>query len=230
MIQQDYIIRNIRPFMELDSHVANNSHYEVRSIYFDSPFKKSFFEKTNGIGNRIKLRIRYYPDLQSINGELVYIELKKKMNENVSKNRVLTPFEDAFEIIDNSTPKAKKFYEFASDEDKRNLEEIWYLYNKYHLQPVCVVCYDRQPYMDKFENRFRITFDTNIKVRTFNFDLHFGDGNRFIISPNVCVMEVKFSNFIPSWAVKILQRNNVIQQKMSKFASGLNREVVFSIN
>ena len=108
------------------------------------------------------------------------------------------------------------------------MEEIWYLYNRYHLKPVCVVCYNRQPYMDKLENRFRMTFDTNLKVRNHNFDLHFGNGNKYIVPPNICVMEIKFNSFIPKWAVNVLQRNNIIQQKMSKFASGLERGLLFS--
>ena len=84
--------------MELDPYVSNNHHYEVRSIYFDSPFKKAFFDKTNGIKTRVKLRIRYYPDFQNGEKELVFIELKKKNNENVSKSRILVPFKDAFKI------------------------------------------------------------------------------------------------------------------------------------
>ncbi|TFF90916.1 MAG: polyphosphate polymerase domain-containing protein [Promethearchaeota archaeon] len=229
MIQKDKIMRHIQPFMQLDSHVKNNHHYEVRSVYFDSPFKRSFLEKRDGIKTRIKLRIRYYPDAQTSDDELVFIELKKKINENVSKTRVLAPFKDAFKIIDNSTPEAKNFYEKASKEDKSNLEEVWYLYNRYHLEPVCVVCYYREPYMDKLENRFRITFDTEIMVRDHHFDLHDGTGDKYVVPLNICVMEVKFSSFIPNWAIKILQRNNVIQQKTSKFASGLARINAFSL-
>ena len=229
MITRDILIRQIQPFMELDSHVTNNRHYEIRSVYFDSPFKKSFLDKVNGIKIRIKLRIRYYPDFQNGEKELVFIELKKKINENVSKNRVLAPFEDAFKIIDNHTPEAKSFYKNGSKEDQSNLEEIWYLYNRYHLQPICVVCYKRQPYMDKIQNRFRITFDTNLKVRNYNFDLHYGNGNRYIVPPNISIMEVKFNSFIPNWAINLLQRNNILQQKMSKFASGLERDLIFSI-
>ncbi|MFX0071063.1 MAG: VTC domain-containing protein [Candidatus Hermodarchaeota archaeon] len=229
MIQKDQIISHIKPFMQLDSHVQNNHHYEVRSVYFDSPFRKSFLDKRDGIKTRIKLRIRYYPDNQSSQKELVFIELKKKINENVSKTRILAPFEEAFKIIDNSSLEAKNFYKNASKEDKSNLEEVWYLYNRYHLEPVCVVCYKRQPFMDKMENRFRVTFDTDIKVRNYNFNLHNGDGNAYVVPANVCVMEVKFNSFIPRWAIKILQINDVIQQKTSKFASGLAHTTSFSI-
>lgn len=216
--------------MELDPHVVNNHHYEVRSLYFDSPFKKSFFEKTNGIKTRVKLRIRYYPDFQNGDEELVFIELKKKNNENVSKNRILVPFGDAINILENKTPEAKNFYKNATPEDKANLNEIWYLYKRYYLQPVCLVCYDRQPYVAKIKNRFRITFDTNVRVRNYNFNLHIGsEGCKYVVSPNIAIMEIKFNSFIPNWAIQILQRNNVIQQKMSKFASGIEHTRSFGL-
>ena len=154
----------------------------------------------------------------------------KKNNENVSKSRILVPFEDAFKIIDNKTPEAKKFYKNALAEDKSNLNDIWYLYNRYNLKPVCVVCYQRQPYMSKIENRFRMTFDTNIRVRNYNFNLHVGgDTSRYVIPPHIAVMELKFNSFIPNWAIKILQRNDVLQEKMSKFASGLSHTRSFGL-
>ncbi len=229
MIKRNTIIRQIRPFMELDPYVNDKQQYEIRSVYFDSPFRRSFFEKKNGINVRIKLRTRYYPDFRNGDEELVFIELKKKINENVSKTRVLAPFKDAFKIIDNSTSEAQEFYNKSLKEDKNSLEEIWYLYKRFHLQPVCVVSYNRQPYMDKFENRFRITFDTDVRVRNYNFDLHDGSGNKYIIPPNICVLEIKFTSFIPKWAIGILHKNGVLQQKMSKFANGLERTRSFSI-
>ena len=126
--ERNNIINHIRPFMELDSHIKEGyNNYEVRSVYFDSPFKKAYFEKISGIKIRVKLRIRYYPDFQMGEKELVFIELKRKINENVSKSRVLVPFKDAFKIIDGNTSQAKEFYDKASKEDKINLEDIWYL-------------------------------------------------------------------------------------------------------
>ena len=85
LAKRDIIIRHSKPFMELDPYVTNNHHYEVRSIYFDSPFRKAFFDKTNGIKTRVKLRIRYYPDFQNGENELVFIELKKKIMKMFQK-------------------------------------------------------------------------------------------------------------------------------------------------
>lgn len=229
--ERDIIINNIKPFMELDPHIKKGyKTYEVRSIYFDSPYKIAYFDKISGIKIRVKLRIRYYPDFQVGKKEFVFIELKRKINENVSKSRVLVPFEDAFDIIDHSNPKAQEYYKNASKADQKKLEDIWYLYRRYNLKPVCLVCYHRQPYISKIDKgRFRITFDTGVKVRNYNFDLHVGGGYRYVVPPQICIMEVKFTSFIPGWAVRIVQRNNVIQEKMSKFASGLEKTKILSI-
>lgn len=220
--ERDNLIQYINPFMELDSHAKNNYDYEVRSLYFDSPFGKSYYEKVDGIKTRVKLRIRYYPDFQNREEELVFIELKRKNNENVSKSRIVAPMEKALQIIDIDTEEAQKFFNDSTNQEKKKLKEIWYLYRRYSLHPVCLVCYKRQPYISKFERTFRLTFDTNIQVRDYNFDLKVGGGSKFILLRNICVLEIKFNNFIPNWAIKIVQKSNCIQEKISKFASGLN--------
>ena len=111
-----------------------------------------------------------------------------------------------------------------------NIIPFWNRNLIFNLKTVCVVCYHRQPYVYKIEKgRFRITFDTGVKVRNYNFDLHYGGGYKYVVPPYICIMEIKFTNFIPSWAVRIVQRNNVIQEKMSKFASGLERSKIVSV-
>jgi len=36
-------------------------------------------------------------------------------------------------------------------------------------------------------------------------------------------MEIKFNKYIPKWAINILQRNNMVREKMSKFVSGVEK-------
>ncbi len=234
VMDRDRIIKQIRPFMELDKHVKTDKYnnpgfYEVRSVYYDNPFRKAFFEKINGIMVRYKLRIRFYPDFEDGDEEIVFIEVKSKYNENVAKSRVIVPFEKAFKIVDETTPEAKEFYKNASYQDKLVLNGIWYLYKRFYIVPVCVVCYKRQPYMAKIEKTFRITFDTDVKIRDYNFDLHVGGGRKYVVPPHICVMEIKFNSFIPNWAIRLIQRNECIQLKISKFVDGLKQIKVYSV-
>lgn len=215
--------------MRLDPHVLNNYNYEVRSLYFDSNFKHSFLEKKNGIAIRNKLRIRYYPNFNEENQQNVFLEIKKKVNDNVAKARIIVPFERALNILDNNHNESKIFFENASAQDKATLKEIWFLYKKYNLKPVCVVSYNRQPYISRVEKTFRLTFDTNLKVRRYNLDLRFGGGSKNIVPPNICIMEVKFNNIIPNWAIKIIQKNDCVQYKISKFATGLEKTKIYAL-
>ena len=215
--------------MRLDPHVMNNYDYEVRSLYFDSNFHHSFLEKKDGIAIRRKLRIRYYPNFMKRDEKFAFIEIKKKINENVAKSRIYVPLESAINILDGNHNEAKLFYSKASAQDKDTLEEIWFLNKKYNLKPACIVSYKRQPFLSKIEKTFRLTFDTNVMVRNYNLDLHFGGGSKFIVPRGICIMEVKFNNIVPNWAIKIIQKNNCLQYKISKFANGLEKTRTFAL-
>ncbi|MBN1801977.1 MAG: VTC domain-containing protein [Candidatus Lokiarchaeota archaeon] len=109
------------------------------------------------------------------------------------------------------------------------MEENWFLIKRLNLKPECCVSYKRQPYVSIMERNFRLTFDTNMVVRNYNLDLHYGGGSKFIVPPGTCIMEVKYNSFIPQWAIKIIQTNDCVQFKMSKFAKGLEKTRSLSI-
>lgn len=229
LLKRDQLLGYIKPFMNLDPHVQNGYDYEIRSLYFDSLFRDSYYEKMDGIKFRRKLRIRYYPGFDNGGEEMVFVEIKRKINENVSKSRIIVPFSDSLEIIKRDNPIARAFYRDAADHDKKTLEEIWYLVRRYNLKPACVVSYRRQPLMGKLEKRFRVTFDTNMKSRKTNFDLHSGGGINFLPKGRV-VMEIKFNNIIPRWAISIIQGNNCRHEKISKFTTGLKKTNVYCLH
>ena len=224
LTKRDKIINEIAPFMELDRNIKNNHSYEVRSLYFDSPFGKSYYRKKDGVNIRVKFRIRYYPDFSNISDEdYAYIELKKRLNECLSKKRIQVPLDIAIKIINNHTQEAKNFYKNLSSQNKKILNEIWFNYNRFHLKPVNIICYKRQAFNCEFISKFRVTFDTNLITRNCNFNLHYGGGSYYIKNPNLCIMEIKFNKFIPKWAINIFQRNSVAYEKMSKFVSGIEK-------
>jgi len=227
--ERDRLLNFIQPFMKLDPHVKNNYDYEVRSLYFDSNFHHSFLEKKDGIAIRRKVRIRYYPNFMKSDEKFVFIEIKKKINENVAKSRVYVPLESSINILDGNHNEAKLFYRKSSAQDKNTLKEIWFLNKRYNLKPACIVTYKRQPFLSKIEKTFRLTFDTNVMVRNYNLDLHFGGGSKFIVPRVICIMEVKFNNIVPNWAIKIIQKNNCLQYKISKFANGLEKTRTFAL-
>ena len=222
-IERDRIKMYLNGFMEMDSHVENGRDYEIRSLYFDSPTRKAYHEKLNGVSYRRKLRIRYYPNKNNPEPSLVFLEIKRKNGENVSKARLQVPFDRAFEIVYGNSSYSEIFYKELSPQDQNTLQEIWYLVRLHKLKPAIVVSYNRQALHGKNEKRFRLTFDSDIRVRKSNFDLRYGHGSKLILPRETVVMEVKFNDQIPNWAVRILQQNNCWQEKISKFASGIEQ-------
>lgn len=228
LAQRDSLIQYLKNFMRLDPHSSNGINYEVRSVYYDSPVRKALQEKINGLNVRKKLRIRYYPngnmsEKRHEKDEMVFLEIKRKFGENVSKSRIIAPMQSWKLIMDENSKVAEHFYKTLSPKDQRTLEEIWFLRRKFHLYPVCVVLYQRQAFFGIKDPHFRITFDSRVQVRSSDFNLHNGTGTHFILPPGTAVMEVKFTNKIPIWATKFLNVNNVQAEKVSKFAQGLQK-------
>ena len=56
---------------------------KINSIYFDCENLKNVWDNINGFGNRVKIRLRWYNDLQN---KEVFLEEKKKINLMTVKN------------------------------------------------------------------------------------------------------------------------------------------------
>ena len=74
------------PFLVPDLNAEQNelkSEYTVRSVYFDTPEFEALSEKTEGLENRLKLRIRGYNDYFS--GCEVFLEIKLNSVSNLQR-------------------------------------------------------------------------------------------------------------------------------------------------
>jgi hypothetical protein len=109
------------------------------------------------------------------------------------------------------------------------LNEIWFLYKKFNLRPACIVSYKRQAFLSKLERTLRVTFDTNVCVRNYDFNLEHGGGSQYIVPRGITIMEIKFNTFVPHWIIKIIQKNDCLQYKISKFATGLEKTKIFGV-
>jgi len=215
------LVQAIFPFIELDKYALPGNVYEVRTVYFDSDFGNAYYEKANGLSCRAKIRIRYYPAFPR--SEHAFIELKRKHGHKNSKTRVKVPITDVFNIIDPTTPEAEKFRTRLSGPDRVILDEIHYLFKRFNLKPVELVYYKRQAYVSKFDKRIRLTFDTNVMIRSSSFDLTVDTGSKYITPPNTVIMEVKFPDRLPSWLLRGLARISCTRMAISKFADGLEK-------
>ena len=124
----------------------------VMSLYFDTLNFKFFRENIEGVGNRIKPRLRWYQGIQEnkpdeINARL---EIKKKIGFVGNKlNFKIGKYKNIYELI-------KSINQFDFQEKISNIVNI-------QVFPILITSYDREYYLSK-DKLFRSTIDTNLKV------------------------------------------------------------------
>ena len=124
----------------------------VMSLYFDTLNFKFFKENIEGIGNRIKPRLRWYHDIQEnkLNKIDVRLEIKKKRGFVGNKlNYKIGKYKNIYELI-------KSINQFDFQEKISNIVNI-------QVFPILITSYDREYYLSK-DKLFRSTIDTNLKV------------------------------------------------------------------
>lgn len=224
---RDKFIRHAEPFLKPDSHSSFDGYYPVHTLYYDSFNLRNYYDKLAGKSLRYKIRLRYYPKkkIESKKDNHSFLELKMKYLSQIWKDRipvpVPVPVDNVHNIFTLGTNNQHQLRPSLSKSQQQIFDKIYYLARRYQISPVSVICYKRQALEAKFSKHIRITFDTKVKVRRFNFDIQIGDGSHYVIPPNLAIMEIKFQKKLPTWLQALLPRLNSVNHAYSKYTEGL---------
>ncbi len=217
--QQIEILKNrVDTILSIDKH-CKNGFYNIRSIYFDTYDKEYYNDNEIGVDPREKYRIRIYNG----NSDRIQLEIKRKEHTMTQKQSCLLTLSQFEDIMSghrlNITP-----------ENPKVLNRFISLSSVKPVKPSVIVDYDRIPYVYTAGN-VRITFDYNIKSST-NFNEFFNEkiSGRPIMPTGMDLMEVKYTNFIPSYIFQILQTQDLRQTTFSKYALCKRFELIGGIN
>lgn len=210
--------RDLLHFLVHDRYAtATDGQYAVRSLYFDTPNIRFYYEKLEGLSCRFKVRIRRYEAARATASEW-FFEIKSKYHNACVKPPRLA-FSDALlkqhllshgsihlnQLIDRISPGRAVSHQPA----------IWGL----SLEPKVLVVYDREPLVDPGRSRFRVTLDSNLRaVFTSNPYAPIGVSDRI---PLPVLMEVKFERNIPSWLEAFIRKYRLRGQSTSKYGHGV---------
>ena len=149
----------------------------VNSIYFDTPVFTDVWDNINGFGNRKKIRIRWYDE---INQSAVFIEEKKKISSVTQKTtNKLGNFKDYNELND-----------FITNENF--FKQKFILNKKLNLKKTIFIQYKRS-YFELPNQKLRLTIDRDLKI--FNsYPLNFIDLNKIIIELKYNTSQASFVN------------------------------------
>lgn len=191
---------------EHDLHVGPDGLYHIRSIYFDNPEDTALRDNIAGAAHRQKFRIRYY------NGDLSYILLEKKCKDFSLGYKLSAPLtvEQTQKIIDGDTA-------FLSESDDPLLKDLGEQMRHGLYAARTIVEYSRIPYIYAAGN-VRVTLDFDIRTGLWSKD--FLDWNSVTVpASDVCLLEVKYDNFIPDVIRDAVQLGNRRLGAFSKYAA-----------
>ena len=212
----------IEPYVMIDSYMNEGgpTGYTVRSIYFDSPRYDYFHEKEDGLKIRKKIRIRGYNEYDP--GNTVFLEIKRKNEKQIFKNRAPVTFQNLKRLM--TTGDSDKYiialdgFRNAVADSKRFLFHV----HKSCLHPLVLVIYDREAFFGKYDHSLRITFDKNLRssIRPELDDLFSENHIKYSI-PKKFILEVKFIDVFPSWMKLIIKSLGLKLQATSKYTTCL---------
>ena len=169
----------------------------VNSIYFDSDIFQDVWDNINGFGNRKKIRIRWYNEL---NNSPVFIEEKKKIGfvtqKKIENLGNLKNFSDLTLFIKNE------------DYQKSSL----FKNKKINIKKALILQYERN-YFELYNKKLRVTVDKKLKIFQ-KFPNKFIENDKLIIELKY---SVKNSSYVNNFV-----KNNFLDNRNQKYSKYVN--------
>ncbi|MCI0499208.1 MAG: polyphosphate polymerase domain-containing protein [Planctomycetales bacterium] len=208
----------VRAYIHPDRHAKNRPghQYPISSLYLDSTALALCNETLQGKKNRFKLRIRGYDDNPQ---SPVFLEVKRRINTVIMKNRVAVPRESIGEILSSRyTPP------LAYAKDQEAFQQFMLYTVSLHAQPVVMVRYMRQAYEGDSNNRVRVTFDRQLSFKITRQPMVCLNGAGWnSVAIDFVILEIKFTARYPAWLSDMVKIFDLKQTTMSKYCSSIKQ-------
>lgn len=186
----------------------------ICNCYYDTPDYRLIRNSLEGTGYKEKLRLRSY-GVPECGTEQVFLELKKKHHGVVYKRR---------EILTREEAEAYLKHRNRPERDSQILREIdWVLHYYKGITPAMYLSYQRVAMTGNGTQKkagspgLRITFDRDIRWRVRDVELQRGSYGKELLKPGQRIMEIKTSDAIPLWLVRLLDTNGLYPLSYSKY-------------
>lgn len=202
--QYNQLLNIISDYIEKDKYFKS----KINNIYFDTNDFELVRASIDKPIYKEKVRLRSYgiPN----DNDNVFFEIKKKYKGITNKRRIIVTNKEINYYFKNNI--------IPNDCNKQILNEIDYCMKFYNLEPKVFLAYDRNSWLAKENNNFRLTFDKNIRFRLNNLNLNNSSGEK-ILDDNLYIMEIKTLDSIPLWFVKTLSDLKIYPTSFSKYGN-----------
>ena len=212
-----YFKRQLGDFMEADKFSRDDNFYSICNIYYDTPDNDIIRKSIEKPVYKEKLRLRSYGCVNE--DDIVFFEIKKKVDGRVYKRRTQLTLAEAYDYINTGQmPEAKGTL------DKQIKNEIDFFVHKYRtIIPNVFISYDRVALYGIQDKSFRVTFDANIRSRRYDVGLDKGIYGDLLLPTGFWLMEVKTKDTIPLWFVRLLSDKKIYPVSFSKYGTEYKR-------
>ncbi len=201
--QQHELYGLMLPYMQPDQFKRST----ICNVYYDTPDKQLIRKSLEGPCYKEKLRVRSYGTAKA--DSLVFVELKKKYKGIVYKRRMDMKEKTAGSYLNNAVHLP------YSTQISKEIDYFMKFYGK--LEPAVFLSYEREAFMGTKNADFRMTFDKNILMRTYDMDLKKGVYGTPLLKEDLVLLEVKTAYGIPAWLLSFLSGNQIYKISFSKY-------------
>ncbi|MDF2819851.1 MAG: hypothetical protein K0R15_292 [Clostridiales bacterium] len=182
----------------------------ICNIYFDTPDNLLIRTSLEKPIYKEKLRLRSYGIPSE--GDMVYVELKKKYNDVVYKRRIKMELPMAENYLYDSKP--------VSEPSQVKREIDWFINFYKELEPAMYISYNRIAMYGIEDPELRVTFDSNILWRKEELWLECGIWGNQLLEEGQRLMEIKIPGSMPLWLSHILDELEIYPTSFSKYGKG----------
>lgn len=210
----DYALLRLRlkNLLSADSHVEFDGSYSVRSLYFDDYYNRAYHDNYLGAYQRSKYRIRIYNQSE----QRIMLEKKNKVGLHNYKQTAPLTVEEVYCILRGE-------FEFLLRSPINLLKVFYYECVSNLMRPRVVIDYEREPFVMEAGD-VRITFDRNVRAGVDGFDIFDPDMPTIeVLPPGQLIMEVKFTELLPSIVREALPAKASEYTAVSKYILGCDR-------
>lgn len=202
--QVGIIMASVSEHMVPDEH----GHSEVRGVYYDTPSMLLARRSIDHPAYKEKLRMRAYGDVTS-DGDMVFVEVKKKLDGITYKRRCSLPLSDAIALTNGT----------REPESQVEREIAMMLVSYPGLSPRVRMSYGRESFYGSDSRDMRVTFDSDVfystDVPSMLTDAS-SDGIR-LLPAGTWLMETKSGGALPLWMCSALDDASAHPSGFSKY-------------
>ncbi len=198
----------------------------VVSLYFDSPDLLFYRQASNGLKNRLKLRVRYY---DQDHNQPAFLEIKRRVSDVICKERARVSRDSVQQILLSGPPHQPSESAQSTWNGDRKQASVWQQFRHVldiaHARAMLYCTYYREAFVESDGGSLRVTFDRQIRATQYNgqsrleVPVHNIPLNPLFLRPNQVVLELKYNGGCPQWMQHMVRTFNLQRRSVSKYCA-----------